>query len=208
MSEYIKLLVALVAIIDIVGNIPIFLQQTGNFSSKERLATAAVASVTTFGILIVFALFGQIVLSSFGISIAAFKVLGGIVVLLIALDLLGMMRSDGTIGSGDPGFDNPFVVGVFPLAVPLFAGPGAITAVMVYAHESHHQAHTLLVMAVIASACIALLIGLSLASSLGLLIGPVSQIVMNRILGMVVGALGVEFILEGILEFFPFLTGA
>lgn len=207
-AEYIKLLIALVAIIDIPGNIPIFLQQTGAFSPMARFITAVTAALATAVILITFALFGEVVLGSFGITIAAFKVLGGLVVLIIALDMLGLLREDEELENAKAPKHGPIVTGIFPLAVPLFAGPGAITAVMVYAHEEYHSDHNLIVLLVIISACVALGVGLALASSLARFIGPVTQVVMNRLLGMLVGALGVEFILEGLREFFPILQGA
>jgi multiple antibiotic resistance protein len=209
-AEYVKLIVALVAIIDVPGNVPVYLQQTGQLSPAGRRLTAVVASVATAAILLCFALVGEQILQSFGISIAAFKMLGGIVVLLIALDMLGLTGSETPENTRAVG-DNPVTIGVFPLAVPLFAGPGAITAVMVYAHEDFHtQAgmHDVLVVAVILTAAVVMLVGLLMASALGRLIGPVTQVVLNRLLGMIVGALGVEFILEGVAEFFPTLAGA
>ncbi len=205
-AEYLKLLIALVAIIDIPGNIPIFIQQTVKFSALERLVTAVTAALATGVILIVFALFGETVLGTFGITIAAFKVLGGLVVLIIALDMLGLLRDDEEPEDAKSPKYGPVVTGIFPLSVPLFAGPGAITAVMVYAHEDYHSDHNLIVLFVILSACLALGAGLALASVLGRFIGPVTQVVMNRLLGMLVGALGVEFILEGLKAFFPALS--
>lgn len=196
--EFIKLTIALVAIIDIPGNVPMYLQQTGPMSSGARRLTAVVAGVATAAVLLTFANFGEVILSTFGITIDAFRILGGIVVLLIALEMLGLI--------GDPEASyrteedpNPVITGVFPLAVPLFAGPGAITAVMIYAHEADisdtHDAHVSLIITVVSVLIVA---GLLLASLLGHLIGPVTQTVLNRLLGMIVGALGVEFILQGL----------
>ncbi|MEP1206977.1 MAG: MarC family protein [Rhizobiaceae bacterium] len=202
-AEYVKLLVALVAILDIPGNVPVFLQQTGKFSQREKMITAAVTTVTTGIVLLAFGIFGQQVLASFGISIASFKVLGGLVVLLIALELLGLLPEQSTATGASVADKSPVVVGIFPLAVPLMAGPGAITAVMVSAHEEYHAHHDIIVVAVILSACAMLLIGLLAASFLGRVIGPVSQIILNRLLGVIVGALGVEYILEGLGEYFP-----
>ncbi|MEO0542790.1 MAG: MarC family protein [Pseudomonadota bacterium] len=205
-AEYLKLLIALLAIIDIPGNLPFFMQQTGSFNRSQRLTCAMVAAVATCAILLTFALVGELVLSTFGITIAAFKVLGGLVVLLIALDMLGLLREDEPARDIDRENANPVSIGVFPLAIPLFAGPGAITAVMVYGHEEFHSNHDVIMIAVIVSACVVLLAGLLLANTLNRLITPLVQIVLNRLLGMIVGALGVEFILEGFAEFFPALA--
>ncbi len=150
--------------------------------------------------------FGETLLASFGITIAAFKILGGLVVLLIALDMLGLLGKEDQSSDTAASDQGPVSIGIFPLAVPLFAGPGTITAVMVYAHEDFHLGHAdhdLIVAAVILSAASLLAVGLAFGGFLGRFIGALAQVVMNRLLGMLVGALGVEFILEGIVAFFP-----
>ncbi len=206
-TEYLKLFVALMAIVDIPGNVPMFLQQTARFAVGGRLIAALTAGLVSGAILLVFAFYGESVLASFGITIAAFKILGGIVILLIALDMLGLIGSnDGERANEDEG-QNPVAVGVFPLAVPLFAGPGAISTVMVYAHEDFHSDHDLIIATLVASTATAIVIGLSLAAFVGRFLGPTTQQVLNRLLGMVVGALGVEFILEGIAAFYPGIAG-
>lgn len=207
-AEYLKLLIALIAIIDVPGNVPMFLQQTAQFSSMERIVTAIAAATATCLILLVFAFFGEMVLSTFGITIAAFKVLGGIVVLLIALDMLGLMGDSQDPADSAPSKHAAVSIGIFPLAIPLFAGPGAITVVMVYAHKEFHSHHDLIVILVVVSASIILCASLLLAGLLGHFIGRIAQMVLNRILGMIVGALGAEFILEGLAEFFPRLVWA
>lgn len=196
--EFIKLTIALIAVIDIPGTVPIFLQQTGPMSPGARRLTALVAGVATAAVLLVFANFGELILSTLGITIDAFRILGGIVMLLIALEMLGLI--------GDPHgsyrvaeHPNAIATGIFPMAVPLSAGPGAITAVMIYAHQADvsdsHDAHVSLIILVV-SACVAA--GLFMVSLVGHLIGQTAQTVLNRLLGMIVGALGVEFILEGV----------
>lgn len=202
-SEYLKLLVALMAIVDIPGNVPMFLQQTARFSIGGRLIAALTAGLVSGLILLVFAFYGDVVLASFGITIAAFKILGGIVILLIALEMLGLIGRGGGEQGGTLDAHNPVAVGIFPLAVPLFAGPGAISAVMVYAHDDFHSDHDLIVAALVVSTAAAIVVGLSLASFVGRFMGPTTQQVLNRLLGMIVGALGVEFILEGIASFYP-----
>lgn len=208
LTEYLKLLVALLAIVDIPGNVPMFLQQTSRFSLTGRLLAALTAGLASGAILLVFAFFGETVLASFGITIAAFKILGGIVILLLALDMLGLLGRHGDDREHDANNSNPVAVGIFPLAVPLFAGPGSIAAVMVYAHEDFHSDHDLIIAALVVTTASAIVLGLVGASFAGRFIGPTTQQVLNRLLGMVVGALGVEFILEGIAAFFPHLNAA
>ena len=208
-TEYAKLLIALLAIVDIPGNVPLFLQQTARFSTTDRLTVSLTTGVTSGAILLAFAFFGEAVLATFGITIAAFRILGGIVILLIALDMLGFVGSEDP-NSQPSGDDNstPVAVGIFPLAVPLFAGPGAIATVMVYAHEDFHSDHDLIVGAVIVTAAVAIIVGLVAASFVGRFVGSLAQKVLNRLLGMIVGSLGIEFIIEGIADFFPGLATA
>ncbi|MGH1419269.1 MAG: MarC family protein [Hyphomicrobiaceae bacterium] len=207
-AQYLKLLVALLAIVDVVGNIPFFLQRTSHLSVSDRVVVAVTAGVATAVILFLFAMFGKSILQAFGISIAAFKLLGGLVILLIALQMLGLTAPAGGVSDEErsSGALHPVSIGMFPMAVPSFAGPGAISAVMVYAHEGFHSNHDLIVTLVIAAAAMVVVVGLSIASVLGQFIGPITQTVINRLLGIIVGALGVEFILDGIATFFPALA--
>lgn len=198
--EYVKLLVALVAIVDIPGSVPLFLQQTGAMSAAKRRIAALTAGLATAAVLFVFAFFGEIVLEAFGITLPAFKLVGGIVILIIALEMLGLWSGGESVADG--GGDHPVAVGIFPMAVPLFAGPGSISAVMVYAHEDLNSSHDLILALLIGAVALAITVGLMAAGLLASVIGPLTQVVMNRLLGMIVGALGVEFILEGAGEFF------
>lgn len=200
-AELLKLSVALLAIVDIPGNIPMFIQQTSKMPPRDKRLTALVAGIATATVLIAFAFFGEAILIQFGIMIDAFRILGGLVVLLIGLDLLGLLGSNA-IDYGDSENPNPVITGVFPMAVPLFAGPGAITVVMVYAHDADHPAHQFQMAGVILIVCALIVLGLLLAGAVSRLIGDVAQTILNRLLGMIVGALGVEFILEGIVGFF------
>lgn len=209
-AEYLHLLIALSAIVDIPGNLPMFLQRTGGMSSAARATTALTAAIATAAILVLFALFGEAILGTFGITIHAFKILGGLVILLMALEMLGLM-GDPSADHGGTG-ENPVAIGIFPMAVPLFAGPGAISAVMVFAHLDPAQGaattqgilvHDLILVGVILGVAVLILTGLLAAGALSRFLTPLVQDVLNRLLGIVVGALGVEFILEGLAAFFP-----
>lgn len=201
-AEYLKLMVALVAIIDVPGTVPVFLQQTHAMTVVEKRVTAISAGVATAAVLLVFAFVGDLVLEAFGITIESFKILGGLVILIIALDMLGFLG--GAAGSFADGESNhPVALGVFPMAVPLFAGPGAISTVMVYAHRDFHSNHDLIVALLIVTVSVLIIVGLMTAVALTRLIGPVAQRVINRLLGMIVGALGIEFIVEGVLASIP-----
>ena len=143
------------------------------------------------------------------ITIEAFKILGGLVIGLMALEMLGLMGNASTDhGTTD---QNPVAVGIFPMAVPLFAGPGAISAVTVFAHfEAENPVyvgetfllHEVIVLGVVGTAATLILIGLTAAGALSRFLTPLVQDILNRLLGIVVGALGIEFILERLRDFF------
>jgi multiple antibiotic resistance protein len=205
-SEYAKLLIALVAIVDVPGNLPMFLKQTEGFTQTERRLTAITAGVTTAAILLLFALMGETILYVFGITIEAFKIVGGLVILLMALEMLGLI-GNRTDSYDTMGQNHPISIGIFPMAVPLFAGPGAISAVVVYAHENFHSSHDLIVGSVIATVSLIIIVGLFAAAAVGRVLGPVTQSVISRLLGIIVATMGVEFMVEGMAAAFPNLVG-
>ena len=208
-AEYLHLFAVLIAMVNVPGNLPMFLERTQDSSPSERRTVAVTAALATGTVLLVFAFAGEGILGSLGISLAAFKVLGGVVILLIALDMLGFLGER----SADQGrtADNPVEVGIVPMAIPVFAGPGAISTVMVYTHKEADPSLTpfsndLMVAAVIVLVAAIILAGLIAASALSRFLTPLVQHVLSRVLGMVVGALAVEFILEGLAAFFPHLA--
>ncbi|MEO0342764.1 MAG: MarC family protein [Pseudomonadota bacterium] len=212
-GEYVHFLVALVAIVDIPGNVPMFLQRTANMTNRQRGVVALTAAAATALILAIFAMFGPSILNAFGITIEAFKILGGFVILLMALEMLGLMHSPSADDVGTQ--TNPVAIGIFPMAVPLFAGPGAISAVMVFAHFDRATPafigetlllHDLIVLVVVGSIAVMILVGLMAAGALSRFLTPLVQDILNRLLGIIVGALGVEFILEGLQNFFSLAT--
>ncbi|MEM1130036.1 MAG: MarC family protein [Pseudomonadota bacterium] len=196
--ELLKLTIAMIAVVDITSTIPVFLKHTANMGGAQRRMTAIVAGVTTALILLVFAQAGEVILETFGISIDAFRVLGGLVLLIMALEMLGLTgQPDSDISSGP--MPDPIVTGIFPMAIPLSAGPGTVSAVMIYAHQNEiHPDWNNHISWVIVFVSILLTLALMTAALLASVITPVIQTVMNRVFGMIVGAMGVEFILDGL----------
>jgi multiple antibiotic resistance protein len=198
-TEYTKLLAGLIAIVNPLGAIPIYLQLTASLSITEKKKIAAVAAISTAIILILFTLGGTAILSFFGITIDAFRVAGGMLLLVMALNMMGAVAQEKH--STDP--DDMKTIGIMPLAVPLMAGPGAISTVIVYSGQSASLVHTMLVVGVVltvAAAIYVLLRGGALGSRF---LGPVTVSVFNRIMGLIIAAIGVEFILDGIAAHYP-----
>ena len=189
--------VTLFVTIDPVGSAPLFPALTQGMGRAERRAVALRASLIGGGLLAFFALTGEAALDLIGISMPAFRIAGGLLLFLIAVDMLFERRSQRrahTAGE-EPAGDDP---SVFPLAIPFLAGPGAITSMILLAGRTDGPAELAAVIAVMLLV-IALAFALFLASSLiEALLGRTGTVVVTRILGMFVAALAVEFVLTGL----------
>jgi multiple antibiotic resistance protein len=200
-TEYSKLLIGLFAITGPLSSLPIFLGLTAERSILERIRVAQVA-VLTFAIsMLIFTYFGQAILDLFGISLPAFRIAGGILLLLTALD---MMRSDmETKPAEKTTVVKSAAVGIVPLAIPLLAGPGSISTIIIYASAHESLAHSILVSIVILSVSLLVYLTFRLALSMGPIMGETATIVMNRVMGLIVASIAIEFMLHGIADHFP-----
>lgn len=191
--------VTLFVIIDPIALTPLFVALTQGMSDTQRHNIAFRAIITAFGVLCIFTLFGEAVLGFVGISIPAFRIAGGILLFLTALDMLFERRSKRRQDSSDEEtHDDP---SVFPIAIPLIAGPGAITTVILISGTHPGwvgYGETLLVtVAVLCVVVFSFLLGAPLERALG----KTGINVVTRILGMLLAALSVQFVLEGITSF-------
>lgn len=179
---------------------PLFVALTSGSSPQQRRGIAIRATTIGFAILIIFGLFGEAVLNFAGISMAAFRIAGGVLLFLTALDMLFERRSkrrEDQASQPDISEDDP---SVFPLATPLIAGPGAIASMILLTGQTDTTIGFISVFGVLA---IVLLIMLALFIMGGLLeraLGPTGVNVVTRILGMLLTALSIQFILDGLRE--------
>lgn len=195
-SELAKFFAALFAIMNPVGNMPIFLSVTDGKSPAERSRIALVAAVAVAAILIVCVLFGATILAAFGISVAGLRTAGGLIILSIAYSLLHAkpsgMHHDGDANPGAQ--ENP---AIYPLAIPLLGGPGAIATVMVFAHDAHGGAAFAGLIGVIAAMTALLFLGLRLAVPTSKLLGSAGMNIVTRLMGIVLAAIAVEMVFAG-----------
>ena len=203
-SEFVKFAAALFAILNPFGNTAIFLSVTADRSDAERRSIALVASVAVLITLVVAAVLGQEILALFGISIGAFRIAGGLIILLIALSMLharpsGVHHSAQEEAEGQQK-DNP---AIFPLAIPVIAGPGAMATVILYAEHAEGLGGALAMGLVILLMCLVLLVMLRAAGRLSSLLGTTGMSVLTRLMGMVLAAIAVEMIAGGLGELFP-----
>src|SRR5512134_2009049 len=166
--EYTRFTIALLAIVDPLAAIPLFLQLTDGYTTRERKRTARVTALAVFGVLAGAALAGEAILGAFGTSLAAFRVGGGIVLLLMAISML-TAEPDRTrhTPEEDLASRDKASVAVVPLGVPLLAGPGAISAVILQANGGAGPLHRGLVLAVIGLLAVACWLALRNAERIG-----------------------------------------
>jgi len=199
-SFLITAFVALFVVIDPIGLMPLFVALTSGMSASKRRRIAIRATTVAVGVLLVFSIFGENILTFIGISMPAFRIAGGILLFLTALDMLFERRTRRREDQADEDSDDDDP-SVFPLAIPLIAGPGAIATVILLVGQTEDTAGYFAVMAVLA-AVLALVFVLFLgASVLERLLGKTGITVVTRLLGMLLAALSVQFVLDGLKGF-------
>jgi len=192
-QEYMKLFGGLLAIVNPIAAVPIFMGLSKNLSSKEKNHVAFIATFSAALTLILFTFLGENVLGFFSITIEAFRIAGGLLLLLLALD---MMRASKY--HDKPVIEDVKTIGLLPLAIPLLAGPGAISTVIIYTHKHTSFSHDLLVVSVIVSVLMLAYILLRGASVIEKVIGDVGLKVFNRIMGLIIASMAIEFIIDGL----------
>ncbi len=203
-NEYMKLFAGLFALVPPPIIVPFFLSLTANRTPAERNHMAAISAVAFAVTMIVLTFSGQAILNVFGITISAFRVAGGLLLLLMGID---MMRSNVnpalSTGSSDSSLVSSSIV---PLTIPILAGPGALSTVIIFANDHEGLTHRIVV-AVVCLAVALIVYGLFRLSSLmgGVFTETVSN-VFTRLMGLIVAAIAVEFIVHGLAGHLPDLT--
>ncbi|MQP65706.1 NAAT family transporter [Niveispirillum sp. SYP-B3756] len=203
-SEYSRFLIALFAILTPFAAIPIFLGMTEGRTREQRNAIAQSAVLTVATVLISSVFLGDAVLTVLGTSLASFRVGGGIVLLLIALSLLNASVSamKHTEQEADEAGQRT-AIGVVPLGLPLLAGPGSISAVIIEAQRGQGWEHFAILVGCILAVCAGLLATLRLAVPIGNKLGQTGLNIMNRLTGLLLAAVAVEIIAAGLRALFP-----
>ena len=194
----ISALTTLIVVIDPIGQVPVFVALTQNMPAKTKRKIATRACVVATGILLAFVWLGGAVLEFFGISLSAFRIAGGILLFLTALEMLFELRSKRRQSNAeDDDFEDP---SVFPLAIPFIAGPGAIAAIILLNGEfgPTWQGLTVLTALVMSSVILCWLLLLT-AAPIERLLGKFGIQVATRLLGMLLAALAVQFVIDGFL---------
>ncbi|KVV43398.1 hypothetical protein WT27_10060 [Burkholderia territorii] len=204
--DLLKSFISLLALINPIGAVPFFLSLTAQQSDTERRRTIRIASVSVFCVMTVTALLGQQIIDFFGISVGSLEVGGGIIMLLMAINMLnaqiGNTRSTPEERDEAELKDN---IAVVPLAIPLLTGPGSISTVIIYAANSRHwyeRAGLVAIGAVLALLCF---FAMRLAEPIANWIGRTGINIATRLMGLMLSALAVEFIVNGLRALLPAL---
>jgi multiple antibiotic resistance protein len=206
LQEYLRFFVTLTAVLDPFLAVPIFLTVTASYGAPARAALVRVVAITVFAVLAATALLGDSILAVVGASLAAFRVGGGLVLLLMALAMLnaqagGVRQSEAEAAELESGE----LRGVVPLAVPLLAGPGAISTTIIAAQQGG-AAHLAAILACIAAVSVLTWIVLRAAYPIGARLGTTGLNIATRLLGLLLAALAIQTMAEGLKELFPGLA--
>lgn len=187
-------------VIDPPGCAPIFAGLTSGATEAARRAMAVRAVAVASGILIVFALFGQALLHGLGISLASFRIAGGIMLFLIALEMVFERRTQKREERAAQVAATPEVedVSIFPMAMPMIAGPGSIASVMLLTARSGDWSREAVVLAALAANLALMLLSLLAAGAIMRVLGAKIEAVITRLLGVLLAALAVQFVMDGL----------
>lgn len=205
-NEYVRLLVGLLALINPLTVLPIFLGLVQGRSNLEKRHISSVAAVTVLITLLIFTYFGGALLALFAITIDSFRIAGGVLLLLTALEMM-RAKAAARVGGEDTEV-NITSIGIVPLGIPLLAGPGAIVTTIVDATALPGLAHKLAVSLVVVLVAIVVYIALRLSAKAGTYMSPTAMTIFNRVMGLIIASIAIEFMLNGLAARFPVLTGA
>ena len=206
-SEYVKIFIAILVIVNPLGAVPFYISLTTGLRPAERRTIPNQTSLAIAVVLVVSAVVGEALLRVFGISIASFRVGGGILLMLMAVSMMQARQSrsrqtpEEAIEAEDK--DN---IAVVPLAIPLLAGPGSISTVIIYASLSQHPVHYLIIMA--SGIAVAFIIWLALHSAeyIAGFLGTTGINIAMRLMGILLAAIAIEFIASGAVDLLPGLA--
>lgn len=202
-----KIGIALFAIVNPVGALPIFISATNGWTEQHRARTAKTVAVTVFIVLITAALLGDRILDFFSISIPSFQVGGGILLILIAISMMHAKQSDTSqtkeeaIAAADRE-----AIAIVPLSIPLLAGPGAISSMIIAAQQSGSIWGHLFLALPIAAISLLIWITLRLSTRIARRLGTIGINIVTRLMGLILAAMAVEFIAHGLAGLFPKLV--
>lgn len=198
---FISTFATLFVVIDPVGCAPIYAGLTAGYTPQASRSTALRASIIAAAILFTFALAGKALLAALGIELNAFRIAGGIMLFLIALEMVFEKRTEKREERAEKVKHTPLPhedISVFPMAMPMIAGPGSIATLMLMMGHATNRSGVLVVLAALAAVLVLTLLALLAAAPLMRLLGSRVEAVITRVLGVMLGALAVQYVIDGV----------
>ncbi len=197
---FVSSLITFFVVIDPPGCAPIYAGLSASASAAQKRAMAIRAVGVSAAILFVFALFGEALLKGLGISLASFRIAGGIMLFLIALEMVFEKRTErredrAAKVASDPEAED---VSIFPMAMPMIAGPGSIASVMLLMSRNSGLERSLVVLGAMVTILLLTLAALLAAGPIMRILGAKIEAVITRLLGVLLAALAVQFVLDGV----------
>jgi len=209
--DLLKPLIALLAIVNPIGVIPFFIHFTSGFTREQRKRTAQVAAFSAFIVISVSALAGLKIIEFFGISLASFQVGGGLLPMLSAVQMLGAQpadtRKDHLADAADK-VDTGASIAIVPLTIPLLTGPATISTMVIYAEKTRHWWELGVLVGYGIVIGLSVWLAFSLSGRIAKVLGKTGINVMTRLMGLLLAALAVEVMSDGLVKLFPILASA
>ena len=204
-----KPLVALLAIVNPIGAVPFFLAFTVNFTREQRRRTISVASFSAFAVIAISAIAGLKIIEFFGITIASFQVGGGTLLLISSLHMLNAQQAEARpsdVDDGNQKADAGASIAVVPLTIPLLTGPATISTMVIYAEKTRHLwEHAVLVGYGVVIGLVTYAV-FSASGRIATVLGRTGINVMTRLMGLILAAMAVELLADGLVKLFPVLS--
>ncbi len=198
LTLYVEVLVTMFVIMDPVGNVPIFLSVTRRLDARARDRSALLAVLTAGAVIFVFALVGRQVLGYLSVSVPALQGAGGLLLLLVALDLL---TGGSSAVRGEPEEGDHVAVAMVPLGTPLLAGPGAIVATIVFVTAAERPADVAMIAGGVVSVLAIVYLALRFSGLLIRILGRSGILLLSRIAGLLLAAIAVQMLADAIIAF-------
>lgn len=197
--------VALISVVNPIGALPMFIALTTNLSETQRKSMVRVCSIAVAVTLIVSLFIGERILNFFGISIASFTVGGGILIFSMATSMINAKDVESKLTQDEVDDDEIREIGIVPLAIPLLAGPGAISTTIIYAQKLDSPVDWALSVPIILASVVCIYIVLINADRISRKVGTLGVNVTTRIMGLILLAMSVQMITHGLANILPIL---
>ena len=209
LGEYVQVLIGIMAIFSPFAAIPIFISLTSGKSDEEKYAVAKTAAISACIAGLVALWIGQNILDFFSISMHSFKIAGGILLLLMAINMLNAQvpKAKNTKKELKEAKENSNIkeIAVVPLAIPLIAGPGAISTIIIFSQRSTELGHFFMMSAIIMVIAVYIWVALRMSNLISKKLGITGISIISRVMGLILASISIEFITRGLLSVFPVL---